>query len=118
MTSETRTAYGSAVSRQGSGRAAAAYQSSSAATSTGRTVATGQDGARDSGAARSRGRPVARTAGGPAAASGPGRGGVQLAPQVPDLVAQLGRVLEAQVLGRRQHLLLELHDRGLELLRG
>src|SRR5215218_9744963 len=38
-----------------------------------------------------------------------------LAPQLADLVAQPGRVLEAQVLGRREHLLLELDDRLLDL---
>src|SRR4051812_46828423 len=50
-------------------------------------------------------------------ASGRGRG-VEFAPQVADLVAELGGVLEPQILGRRQHLLLELDDRALELLGG
>jgi hypothetical protein len=35
---------------------------------------------------------------------------LELAPQVLDLVAQLGRVLEAQLLRGRVHLLLEGHD--------
>src|SRR4051794_4705465 len=39
----------------------------------------------------------------------------QLAAQLADLVAQARGVLEAQVVGRRQHLLLELDDRLLEL---
>src|SRR3954447_20760245 len=47
--------------------------------------------------------------------SGGGRG-VELAAQIADLVAELRGVLEAQVLGCREHLLLELHDRALELL--
>src|SRR3954469_3867109 len=42
---------------------------------------------------------------------------VELAPQDLDLVAQLGRVLEAEVVGGGQHLLLELHDRAGDLLR-
>ena len=45
----------------------------------------------------------------------PERRGVQLAPQLADLVAQLGGVLEAQLLGRGEHLLLELDDRRLDL---
>src|SRR3954462_9089533 len=46
-----------------------------------------------------------------------GRGGhrLELAPQVADLVAQLRRVLEAPLLGRRQHLLLQPHHRLLDL---
>src|SRR5215216_3527778 len=42
---------------------------------------------------------------------------VELAPQLADLVAQLGRVLEAELLGGGEHLLLELHDRLLDLVR-
>src|SRR3954465_5254651 len=45
------------------------------------------------------------------------RRGVQLAPQVADLVAELGRVLEAQLLGRGEHLLLELAHHRLDLVR-
>src|SRR6202034_225296 len=39
---------------------------------------------------------------------------LQVAAQLAQLVAQLRGVLEAQVLGRRDHLLLELHDHPLE----
>src|SRR6478735_1512236 len=39
----------------------------------------------------------------------------QLAPDLADLVAKAGRVLEAEVLGGREHLLLELDDRLLHL---
>src|SRR5512133_140185 len=39
----------------------------------------------------------------------------QLAPQLADLVAQARRVLEAEVLGGGEHLLLELDDRLLHL---
>src|SRR4051812_31824027 len=46
---------------------------------------------------------------------GRGRRRVQLAPQVADLVAQLGRVLEAQLLRRREHLLLQLAHHLLDL---
>src|SRR3954453_5158502 len=42
-------------------------------------------------------------------------GRLQLAPQVLDLVAQLGRVLEAQLLGGGEHLLLELDHELLDL---
>src|SRR4051794_23112673 len=47
-----------------------------------------------------------------------GSGGLdrdQLPPQLLDLVAQLRRVLEAQLLGRREHLLLEGDDEALQL---
>src|SRR5215217_2400896 len=40
----------------------------------------------------------------------------ELAPQVLDLIAQLRGVLEPQLLRRREHLLLELHDELLEFL--
>src|SRR3954454_14565301 len=40
---------------------------------------------------------------------------VQLAPQGLDLVAQLGRVLEAELVGGHEHLLLELHHELLHL---
>src|SRR4051794_6965984 len=40
---------------------------------------------------------------------------VELASQLADLVAQPRRVLEAQLLGRGEHLLLELDDRRLDL---
>src|SRR5690349_11787111 len=40
---------------------------------------------------------------------------VELALEVADLVAQLGGVLEPQLLGRGEHLLLELDDRLLDL---
>src|ERR1043166_1908133 len=43
------------------------------------------------------------------------RGRDELAPELLDLVAQLGRVLEAQFLRRGEHLLLELDDQPLEL---
>src|SRR5205085_2152695 len=43
---------------------------------------------------------------------------VELAPQRLDLIAQLGRVLEAEVLRRQQHLLLELDDRLVDLTGG
>src|SRR3712207_1492645 len=46
------------------------------------------------------------------------RGRVELSPEIADLVAELGRVLEAQVLGGGEHLLLELDDRRLDLRRG
>src|SRR4051794_38414655 len=42
----------------------------------------------------------------------------ELAPQLLDLVAQLRRVLEAQLVGGQQHLLLELHDGARQLVRG
>src|SRR6478735_5014166 len=42
---------------------------------------------------------------------------IQIAPQVADLVAQLGRVLEAQLLRGGEHLLLELAHRLLDLRR-
>src|SRR3954464_9316208 len=42
---------------------------------------------------------------------------LQLAPQRLDLVTQLGCVLEAQIVGGEKHLLLQLHDRLLDLLR-
>src|SRR5207245_3890814 len=42
--------------------------------------------------------------------------GEQLAPQLLDLVAELRRVLEAQLLRRREHLLLQLDHQTLELL--
>src|SRR5206468_860905 len=71
----------------------------------------------------SRGQPVAappRTKRGSPPRSPSGRGvrerGLEIAAQVLDLVAQLGRVLEAQVLGGREHLLLELDDRALQLV--
>src|SRR5919202_4397762 len=41
---------------------------------------------------------------------------VQLAPQILDLVPELGGVLEPQLLGRREHLLLERDHEPLELL--
>src|SRR5690348_4805591 len=41
---------------------------------------------------------------------------LQLAPELLDLVAQLGRVLEAQLVGREEHLLLELDHRLRDLL--
>src|SRR5215471_1734671 len=44
------------------------------------------------------------------------RCGVELATELLDLVTQLGRVLEPELLGCREHLLLELHDELLELL--
>src|SRR3954447_3387566 len=44
--------------------------------------------------------------------------GVQLLAKGLDLVPQLGGVLEAEVVGRREHLLLQLHDRPPELLGG
>ena len=46
-----------------------------------------------------------------------GRRLVELVAQVADLVAQLRRVLEPQLLGGREHLLLELDDRRLDLVR-
>src|SRR5262245_21157298 len=45
------------------------------------------------------------------------RGLVELSAQVADLVAQLRRVLEPQLLRRREHLLLERDDRLLDLVR-
>src|SRR5688500_7609935 len=47
-----------------------------------------------------------------------GAGLVQVATQVADLVAQLGGVLEAQLVRGGQHLLLELHQQLLDLLGG
>src|SRR3954468_8491848 len=44
------------------------------------------------------------------------RGGAQLPAQLLDLVAQLGRVLEPQLLRGREHLLLELHDELFDLV--
>src|SRR5450755_566809 len=59
------------------------------------------------------------SAGGRAASAGGrpalGQGDVELALEVPDLVPELGRVLEPEVLGGGQHLLLQLHDRALDL---
>src|SRR5215210_8569314 len=43
---------------------------------------------------------------------------VQLPSQRLDLVAQLGRVLEAEIIGRGEHLLLQLDDRAADLLGG
>src|SRR5919201_2690026 len=42
---------------------------------------------------------------------------LQLPPQLLDLVPQLGRVLEAELVGRQEHLLLQLDDRAGDLLR-
>src|SRR3954452_24573812 len=47
-----------------------------------------------------------------------GRGQVQFAPEVTDLVAQLGCVLDAQLFRGGQHLLVELAHRVLDLGRG
>src|SRR5205823_1553454 len=47
-----------------------------------------------------------------------GRNGLQLAAELLDLVAQLGRILEAELLGGHVHLLLERDDQLLELVRG
>src|SRR5436189_287689 len=46
-----------------------------------------------------------------------GRGGHELAAEILDLVTQLRCVLEPQLLGRGEHLLLELDDQFLELAR-
>src|SRR5207302_9608745 len=51
------------------------------------------------------------------APSGPRLGFLELLTQGLDLVAELGRVLEAEVVSREQHLLLELHDRARDLFR-
>src|SRR3954471_13454772 len=88
MTSLTRMAYGSVVRRQGRSRRSRAYQSRTAARSASST--------------RLRRCLVALDVG-------------QLAAQLADLVAQPRRVLEAQILGRGEHLLLELDDRLLHL---
>src|SRR3954452_598444 len=90
MTSETRIAYGSVVRRHGRSRRERAYHSRTAARSSSSTTA------------RLRGRLVAVDFGEPP-------------PQLADLVAQARGVLEAQVLGGGEHLLLELDDRLLHL---
>src|SRR5919201_6116293 len=61
--------------------------------------------------ARRRSRPIS----GGCSGCGPRRP-LQLVPEVLDLVPELGRVLEAEVLGGGEHLLLELDDQLLELL--
>src|SRR3954466_14553375 len=90
MTSETRIAYGSVVRRHGRARREGAYHSGTAARSSSSTTA------------RLRRRLVALDVG-------------ELPPQLADLVAQARGVLEAQVLGGGEHLLLELDDRLLHL---
>src|SRR3954466_11434573 len=90
MTSETRIAYGSVVRRHGRARREGAYHSGTAARSSSSTTA------------RLRRRLVALDVG-------------ELPPQLADLVAQARGVLEAQVLRRGEHLLLELDDRLLHL---
>src|SRR3954470_11304838 len=90
ITSETRIAYGSVVRRHGRSRRARAYHSRTAARSSSSTTA------------RLRRRLVALDVG-------------ELPPQLADLVAQARGVLEAQVLGGGEHLLLKLDDRLLHL---
>src|SRR4051812_31935696 len=92
MTSLTRTAYGSVVRRHGRSRRERAYQPRTAARSAASSLTRG----------RLRRRLVALDL-------------RELAPQLADLVAQPRRVLEAQVLGGGEHLLLELDDRLLHL---
>src|SRR3954471_17242210 len=93
MTSLTRTAYGSVVRRHGRSRRERAYQPRTAARSAASSLTRG----------RLR-RPLV------------GLDLRELAPQVGDLVAKARRVLEAQVLGGGEHLLLELDDRLLHLV--
>src|SRR4051795_3425291 len=88
MTSLTRTAYGSAVRRHGRSRRERAYQPRTAARSAASSLTR----------ERLRRRLVALDL-------------RELAPQLADLVAKPRRVLEAQVLGGGEHLLLELDDR-------
>src|SRR5215213_2035747 len=110
MTSETRIAHGSRVKRHGSGRRTSSYQSSSASATIPATLARGGSRAARGWSNCEPFRPNGR-AGLP---RGPRRL-VELAPQLADLVAQPCRVLEAQLLGRGEHLLLELDDRRLDL---
>src|SRR3954453_16390918 len=60
---------------------------------------------------------LASLAGGVAAHPNRGFDLVQLAAEDLDLVAELGCVLEAEVVRGGEHLLLELHDRARDLLR-
>src|SRR3954452_25279307 len=92
MTSLTRTAYGSVARRHGRSRRERAYQPRTAPRSAASSLTRG----------RLRRRLVALNL-------------RELATQLADLVAKPRRVLEAQVLGGGEHLLLELDDRLLHL---
>src|SRR5918997_4150274 len=106
MTSETRIAYGSRVRRHGRSRPWASYQARTAACSA-------AGGVRPPPRACAASRDVAPTAQLRGRLVGLRR--EQLAAHVTDLVAHAGGVLEAQLLGGGEHLLLELDDRLLEL---
>src|SRR3954471_2220946 len=135
MTSLTRIAYGSVVCRHGRPRRTRTYQPSSAPRSASRSSPTSALSTARAGASNpllispSRETPRRFETGGfvgDALLAKAPAGALhrrclvaldvgQLAPQLADLVTQPRRVLEAEILGRGEHLLLQLDDRLLHL---